>query len=390
MFYERKIRYFDQYRDGERISAGGFARTEVRDSSFKLEITAKCSKEVSGCFPVLAQTDEGTRRIGEIRLQDGTGNFRQTCHIGTGEDELPYFDMTGIQIPLSGTEELMSSWKRADGTAPAPQAAEHGREAAKGGQKAGRDVQAQAEESGQKAEHGRDVQESRQETVPQETKRMSDAREQAEKAQSAQEAERVCDVQERAEEGGQETKHGRDVQGRAEESGQETKHGRGVQERAEEGGREAKHGRDVQAQESGQETAAQEEAAQQAAKEQPPLLRLREDKWEQLCLIYPHIHPFRDEREYLSVGPADFVLLSEKSYRAANNSFLLHGYYSYQHLILTRVEKRGEILYYIGVPGSYYEKEKQVAVMFGFESFECEEEPARYGDFGYYMMKVCI
>ena len=58
--------------------------------------------------------------------------------------------------------------------------------------------------------------------------------------------------------------------------------------------------------------------------------------------------------------------------------------------IETRVEKRGEILYYIGVPGSYYEKEKQVAVMFGFESFECEEEPARYGDFGYYMMKVCI
>lgn len=370
MFYERKIRYFDQYRDGERISAGGFARTEVRDSSFKLEITAKCSKEVSGCFPVLAQTDEGTRRIGEIRLQGGTGNFRQTCHIGTGEDELPYFDMTGIQIPLSGTEELMSSWKRADGTAPAPQAAEHGREAAQSGQKAGRDVQTQAGESGQKA--GRDVQ--------------------AQAEESGRETKHERDVQERAEEGGQETKHGRDVQGRAEESGQETKHGRGVQERAEEGGREAKHGRDVQAQaeESGQETAAQEEAAQQAAKEQPPLLRLREDKWEQLCLIYPHIHPFRDEREYLSVGPADFVLLSEKSYRAANNSFLLHGYYSYQHLILTRVEKRGEILYYIGVPGSYYEKEKQVAVMFGFESFECEEEPARYGDFGYYMMKVCI
>ena len=352
MFYERKIRYFDQYRDGERILAGGFARTEVRDGSFKLEIAAKCRREVSGSFPVLAQTEGGTRRIGEIRLEGGTGNFRQICHIGTGEGELPYFDMTGIQIPLSGTEELISSWKKADGTAPVLQAAEHGQE----------------------AERGRDVQE-----CGQETKRMSDAREQAEKAQSAQKAERGRDARERAEERGRKTKRVSDAQERAEESGQKTVPQEAVQsmqtaeqEQAEkaQGAQEAERGRD--------------------AEEQPPLLRLREDKWEQLCLIYPHIHPFRDEREYLSVGPADFVLLSEKSYRAANNSFLLHGYYSYKHLILTRVEKRGEILYYIGVPGSYYEKEKQVAVMFGFESFECEEEPARYGDFGYYMMKVCI
>lgn len=349
MFYERKIRYFDQYRDGERILAGGFARTEVRDSSLKLEIAAKCRREVSGNFPVLAQMEDGTRRIGEIRLQDGAGNFRQICHIGTGEGELPYFDMTGIQIPLSSTEELISSWKRADGTAPVLQAAEHGQE----------------------AERGRDVQERGQETK------------------------RVSDAQERTEERGRKTKCVSDAQERVSESARETKHGR-EQERAEESGQKTVPQETVQSMQAAeQEQAEKAQGAQEAergrdAEEQPPLLRLREDKWEQLCLIYPHIHPFRDEREYLSVGPADFVLLSEKSYRAANNSFLLHGYYSYKHLILTRVEKRGEILYYIGVPGSYYEKEKQVAVMFGFESFECEEEPARYGDFGYYMMKVCI
>ena len=33
-------------------------------------------------------------------------------------------------------------------------------------------------------------------------------------------------------------------------------------------------------------------------------------------------------------------------------------------------------------------KEKQVAIMFGFESFECAEEPAQAGDFGYYMMRT--
>lgn len=118
------------------------------------------------------------------------------------------------------------------------------------------------------------------------------------------------------------------------------------------------------------------------------VMTLQEDKWRQLCTVYPHVNPFGDEREYLSVGPADFVLFSADSYRAANNSFLLHGFYNYGHLILTRVERKGEILYYLGVPGNYFEREKQVAVMFGFESFECAQEPAQASDFGYYMMKV--
>lgn len=120
------------------------------------------------------------------------------------------------------------------------------------------------------------------------------------------------------------------------------------------------------------------------------LTRLLDDKWQQLWSIYPHVRPFRDKREYLSIRPADFVIFSSPSYRLVNNSFLLHGYYNYKHLILTRVERKGEVYYYIGVPGSFFEKEKQVAIMFGFESFECAEEPAQAGDFGYYMMRTEI
>lgn len=121
---------------------------------------------------------------------------------------------------------------------------------------------------------------------------------------------------------------------------------------------------------------------------QKPAIKLLEDKWQQLSAIYPHIRPFNDEREYLSLSPSDFVLFPESYYRAANNSFLLHGFYNYKHLILTRVERRSEVRYYLGVPGNYYEREKQVAVMFGFESFECDREPAKTGDFGYYLMRM--
>ena len=136
------------------------------------------------------------------------------------------------------------------------------------------------------------------------------------------------------------------------------------------------------------EKSVRKSTAVNAARGEKTPVRLLEDKWQQIWAIYPHIHPFQDEREYLSISPADFVLLSGEAYRAANNSFLLHGYYNYDHLILTKIERRGEVSYYIGVPGNYYEREQQVAVMFGFESFECGTEPAQAGDFGYYMMRT--
>ena len=128
--------------------------------------------------------------------------------------------------------------------------------------------------------------------------------------------------------------------------------------------------------------------AQRRALHGPRTAAMSEDKWRQLWKIYPHIRPFQDEREYLFLRPEDFVILCSNAYRLAHNSFLLHGYYNYEHLILTQMSVKGANRYYIGVPGNFYEKEKQVAIMFGFESFECRQEPAQEGDFGYYMIRV--
>ena len=82
------------------------------------------------------------------------------------------------------------------------------------------------------------------------------------------------------------------------------------------------------------------------------ILHMKDTKWEQLSSIYPHIHPFRDAREFLSVGPEDFVVLRERCYQMTHNSFLLHGYYNYRHLLLLRQEAAGQAKYYIGVPGN--------------------------------------
>lgn len=114
------------------------------------------------------------------------------------------------------------------------------------------------------------------------------------------------------------------------------------------------------------------------------------DKWEQLCTMYPEIHPFRDSREYLSIAPKDFVVLCKEYQKLVHNSFLLHGYYNYRHLILCRIRQKDAWQYYIGVPGNFYDREKMVAEMFGFEAFEGEKKSASPGDYGYYMKRVEI
>lgn len=110
---------------------------------------------------------------------------------------------------------------------------------------------------------------------------------------------------------------------------------------------------------------------------------LKEDKWEQILESYEKIHPYGDERVYVKLEPKDFIILQAKYQHLVNNSFLLHGFYNYRYVILGKEQD-----YYLGVPGVFYEREKMVAVMFGFEAFECPGGTAKAGEFGYYLRKV--
>lgn len=125
--------------------------------------------------------------------------------------------------------------------------------------------------------------------------------------------------------------------------------------------------------------------------QRPPLMAdalaiegLKEDKWEQILDTYDQIHPYADDRVYVKIAPKDFIILSENCQHLVNNSFLLHGFYNYRYVILGKGEKD----YCLGVPGVFYEREKMVALMFGFEAFECEGGDPKPGDFGYYLRKV--
>lgn len=121
--------------------------------------------------------------------------------------------------------------------------------------------------------------------------------------------------------------------------------------------------------------------------------RLYPDKWQQLRHRYENVHPFEKEDEFISIEPKDFIIMRQEYQNLVNNSFLLHGFYNYRHIILGR--KNGNPQYYIGVPGTYYDREKMVAVMFGFEGFEPSGEDVtdrniEQGTYGYYMKRVNI
>lgn len=73
----------------------------------------------------------------------------------------------------------------------------------------------------------------------------------------------------------------------------------------------------------------------------------------------------------------------------ANNSFLLHGYHNYNHLLL--IEEDGH--HWLGVPGIYDPREARAADLFGFTQFTdsynnqlalAEDECNSYGRFGYW------
>lgn len=96
----------------------------------------------------------------------------------------------------------------------------------------------------------------------------------------------------------------------------------------------------------------------------------------------PSLSARKITRKELSILPREFWGL-------ANNSFLLHGYHNYDHLLL--IEEDGHV--WLGVPGIYDTRESRAAELFGFPQFTrsyvpllnlTEEERDEQGDFGHW------
>jgi len=106
---------------------------------------------------------------------------------------------------------------------------------------------------------------------------------------------------------------------------------------------------------------------------------------------YQRIYPFEDNEIIISVKiePKDIGYLPKEVWTLSGNSFLLHGYYCYNHLIFAKMKGRTGYQYILGVPGIYHNKELYMAKMFGFYNFKSiRKRELRQGDFGYWYIII--
>ena len=354
-----------------RVRGAGFLRLECWGKTCNLILQASgLFEQAQGSYPVYLQGEGREERLGDLFLQNGKGRLELrnlNCESVGAAPGMSAAEIDGIRIPLGESRQLIGILRERK----VPETArENSRDSTR---------ESTREAVGDTAKAGKMQAEVREEAVP------TEIRGEAVPAEIRGEAVR--------------NKNGKDAA--QAEKGMEVSRAEKRDEII-----RAEKGNDVARAEMREETAPAEISGAMIRETQATETVVKRDemndskisfarqanlkpgKWEQLLAIYPPITPFGDSRRFLQISPGDFVILKDRSYRMVNNSFLLHGYFTYRHLILHRQNRRGEMAYYVGVPGRYYDREKEVAILFGFESFEGAEEPAKEGDFGYYMMRV--
>ncbi len=341
-FFDKKTMYLIWKMEEGQARGVGTVRFLVMDEVCRLEVVITACGKVQGTYPVYVISGNMQSLLGEILLNKGRGTLSVKCNANRlGHLAFPYTQVTGLHIDLKSEGCLEQKWLPVQ----AQKVEVQNRTEKKG----------REEESNSRAgelKHCSDNVESPENPEQKEWTRNQFARK--EKSDS----EKVYSMQ------------------------------------REKAGRE-------------EPRSAQKEKAQLVPNEKPieqihntkqnlikppqkEEFQLYQSKWQQLCAIYPVVHPFGDGRAYLSIEPRDFVILQEQFQPMVQNSFLLHGFYHYRHLLLGRKKQGNYIQYYLGVPGVFYEKEKSAALFYGFESFEGAVTPTPEGSFGYYMKRVQI
>ena len=122
-----------------------------------------------------------------------------------------------------------------------------------------------------------------------------------------------------------------------------------------------------------------------------PLEEFFEEKgWEgifqKLRLKMEIFFPFEgQEIECIRMQLNDLKEFPRKYWYIGNNSFLLHGFFNYRHIIFGKMEEKGEGRYFIGVPGVFMNQERVMAAMFGFPEFRTAKNTEyKTGNFGYW------
>ncbi|MCM1497056.1 MAG: DUF6128 domain-containing protein [Clostridium sp.] len=121
-------------------------------------------------------------------------------------------------------------------------------------------------------------------------------------------------------------------------------------------------------------------------------LKEERDTFEKMLSEYPKlpIYGATELFQCVRIQPRDIGKLDMRNWKLGVNSFLTHGFYTYQYLLLGKMRfDDGSERPIIGVPGVFSNREKYLANMFGFEQFiPVKKTGVKTGEFGYWIVEV--
>ena len=390
--YKRLVSYIYAYPGGVRDKNVGFAKAEVRNGQFKLTVSVKgVYTDTPELFGVYVMVDGKKHqpggftllKTGTVMVNQGIGQYQDLFNpMNINQSGYTFEDISGIALARENEDfyRMFSLWEDCilnteDITFAQPEAAAASNPVA----------QADSEEVSVKEQVNR--------TTGQEAERKS-----AEMSGNVRESETVRrnaedvseneveDVVEAAVTSKPATPESAQSTGQQTDLQQETAQMKAQQVRAMEAVQELLF-RNTNPQGTMPQNTKLQHTTLQNAKPQEEM-----PAFEKVFINRDFIDAFEDDYFYdcVEVTPELLKQLPIEDDAVVNNSFLVHGYYNFKHILFGKVcENDNNTRYFIGDPGMYCNRERFMASMFGFCNFK-KSHRSDYSNpyFGYWYQEI--
>ena len=387
--YKRLVSYIYAYPGGVRDKNVGFAKAEVRNGQFKLTVSVKgVYTDTPELFGVYVMVDGKKHqpggftllKTGTVMINQGIGQYQDLFNpMNINQSGYTFEDISGIALARENEDfyRMFSLWEDCilnteDITLAQPEAAAASNPVA----------QADSEEVSVKEQVNR--------TTGQEAERKS-----AEMSGNVRESETVRrnaedvsenEVEEAAVTSKPATPESAQSAGQQADLQQETAQMKAQQVRAMEAVQELLF-RNTNPQGTMPQNTKLQDTTPQNAKPQEEM-----PAFEKVFINRDFIDAFEDDYFYdcVEVTPELLKQLPIEDDAVVNNSFLVHGYYNFKHILFGKVcENDNNTRYFIGVPGMYCNRERFMASMFGFCNFK-KSHRSDYSNpyFGYWYQEI--
>lgn len=387
--YKRLVSYIYAYPGGVRDKNVGFAKAEVRNGQFKLTVSVKgVYTDTPELFGVYVMVDGKKHqpggftllKTGTVMVNQGIGQYQDLFNpMNINQSGYTFEDISGIALARENEDfyRMFSLWEDCilnteDITFAQPEAAAASNPV----------VQADSEEVSVKEQVNR--------TTGQEAERKS-----VEMSENVRESETVRrnaedvsenEVEEAAVTSKPATPESAQSAGQQADLQQETAQMKAQQVRTMEAVQELLF-RNTNPQGTMPQNTKLQDTTPQNAKPQEEM-----PAFEKVFINRDFIDAFEDDYFYdcVEVTPELLKQLPIEDDAVVNNSFLVHGYYNFKHILFGKVcENDNNTRYFIGVPGMYYNRERFMASMFGFCNFK-KSHRSDYSNpyFGYWYQEI--